>query len=341
LKGFLRKVLLGSAAALLIAAGGAVLSLEESYRGFQGQVFVRVERGVGAIGIGRGLEQAGVIRSAWQFWIARAMRPSAKLQAGEYRFEEADTVWRVFDRLAHGDVYFLEFTVPEGSNIFDIAHAVGGTGIISAEDFLRAASDPSPIHDLAPAAKTLEGYLFPATYRLTHSTTAVQLCRQMTGQFRRQWNKLAGGRTVDVHKMVTLASLVEKETGVPGERTLVAGVFANRIRKGLRLECDPTTIYAALLESRYRGAIFRSDLASHNAYNTYQNTGLPPGPIANPGAEAIAAALDPAKTSYLFFVAKPSGGGHQFSSTLPEHERAVREYRNGSKTPTKSPRKAG
>jgi UPF0755 protein len=133
---------------------------------------------------------------------------------------------------------------------------------------------------------------------------------------------------VDPQRAVTLASLVEKETGVAEERPLVASVFANRLEKGMRLECDPTTIYAALLEDRYRGKIHKSDLASTNPYNTYQNAGLPPGPIANPGADAIRAALAPADTKFLYFVAKPSGGGHQFSATLAEHAKAVQAYRN-------------
>ena len=137
-----------------------------------------------------------------------------------------------------------------------------------------------------------------------------------------------------MHDIVTLASMVEKETSVPAERPLVAGVFLNRLKKGMRMECDPTTIYAALLENRYRNVIHKSDLASQNPYNTYQHTGLPPGPIANPGADAIQAALSPADTDYLYFVAKPEGGGHNFSSTIEKHAKATREYR-------KKARKAG
>jgi UPF0755 protein len=262
--------------------------------------------------------------------VARALQPSAKLQAGEYRFSRAASVREVFGRIARGDIYFFEFTAPEGSNIFDIAHALEIQHVMSGEDFLTAATDASSIHDLAPKAKTLEGYLFPSTYRLSHHTTAAQLCKQMTDEFRKEWRRLAAGRSADPHSTVTLASLVEKETGVREERPLIASVFTNRLEKGMRLECDPTTIYAALLDNRYRGAIHRSDLANGNPYNTYQNAGLPPGPIANPGAQAIAAALDPARTGYLFFVAKPEGGSHHFSASLAEHEKAVVAYRHGS-----------
>ncbi len=330
----LKKRILVPLALAGVLAAALLLSLTESYRGFQDETFIRMERGTGTIGIGRALEQAGVIRSAWLFWIERALRPAAKLQAGEYRFTRPATVGEIFDRLAKGDVYYFDFTVPEGSNMFDIASALEAAGAMPAEDFIRAAADTKPIRDLAPDAKTLEGYLFPATYHLSHWITAADLCRQMTDQFRRQWKKL--GKSANVIQTVTLASLVEKETGVANERPLIAGVFANRLRKGMRLDCDPTTIYAALLENRYRKAIHRSDLASQNPYNTYQHAGLPPGPIANPGAAALMAALDPAETEYLYFVAKPGGGGHQFSTTLAAHQRATKEYRHGQKK-----RKAG
>lgn len=315
------------AALAILAAGWALLS---PYRGFEGETYVEIPRGAGAAGMAQALAGEGVIRYPWQFWLMRAMRPSAKLQAGEYRFAAAASVREVFDRMVRGDIYYFEFTVPEGSNIFDIARSLETQRVMTAEDFLNAASDPSLIADLAPEAKTLEGYLFPSTYRLSHHTTAAQLCKQMTDEFRKQWNRLAEGRTAEVHRMVTLASLVEKETGVAQERPLIASVFTNRLEKGMRLECDPTAIYAALLENRYRGAIHRSDLARANPYNTYKRAGLPPGPIANPGAQALAAALHPAETNYLYFVAKPSGDSHHFSASIAEHEKAVVAYRHAS-----------
>lgn len=332
----MKRVLLFIGLAIGLAGGAAVLSLSESYRGFQPDLFVRVQRGAGTASIARTLEQAGAIRYAWQFDLERALRPRATLQAGEYRFTKAATVHEVFSRLARGDIYYMEIMVKEGSNMYDIGRAVENAGVMAADDFVRAAGDPSSIRDLDPHAPTLEGYLFPSTYRVSRSTTPAELCSKMTEQFRKQWKKLAAGRQVNVHRTITLASLVEKETGIPSERPLVAGVFTNRLERGMRLECDPTTIYAALVENRYRNAIHRSDLASHNPYNTYQNAGLPPGPIANPGADSIAAALEPAETAFLFFVAKPGGGGHQFSSTLDAHHKATREYRGESKKPKKA-----
>jgi peptidoglycan lytic transglycosylase G len=219
--------------------------------------------------------------------------------------------------------------VPEGSNIFDIASLVENAGGMRAEDFLQAAADPASIRDLDPAAPSLEGFLFPSTYRITHHTTATQLCRMMTAEFRKHWRSLtAAAPGADVHRTTTVASLVEKETGVAGERALIASVFENRLARNMPLQCDPSTVYAALIENRYRGTIYRSDLASRNPYNTYTHAGLPPGPIANPGIEALTAALHPGSTDYLYFVARPDApGNHHFSATLAEHDKAVAAFR--------------
>ncbi len=298
------------------------------FQGFTNETFVKIDRGTTTREIGEALAQSGVIRYPWELWIQRALHPNAKIQAGEYRFHQPATPAEVFSRLARGDIYYFEITIPEGSNMFDIARIVGSSGAMSSSDFLKAAADPAPIRDLDPNAKTLEGYLFPSTYRISHSTTPAELCRQMIAQFRKHWAKLGGK---DPHHTVTLASLVEKETGVASERALVAGVFENRLQKNMMLQCDPTTMYAALLENRLRDTIYKSDLASANPYNTYQHAGLPPGPIANPGADSLAAALHPAETDYLYFVAKPGGGGHNFSTDLSGHEKATRAYRKARK----------
>jgi UPF0755 protein len=325
-------------AVALIAA--AAVSLEVPYQAFSGEIFVRFEHGAGTPALARTLQAEGVIRYAWQFWLERALHPSAKLQAGEYRFAEAASVSGVYARISRGDVYYFDVNVPEGSNMFDIARLLEASGAMPARDFLRAAEDPSLIRDLDPKAPTLEGYLFPATYRLSHSTTAEELCRMMTAEFRRQWKKLTVDDPSSPHQVVTLASLVEKETGLAAERPLVAGVFVHRLKLGMLLDCDPTTIYASLLDRRYRGVIHQSDLDNPDPYNTYKNAGLPPGPIANPGADSIRAALHPAETDFLYFVAKPSGGGHQFSTTLAAHEKAVQKYRHGTKRATKTARRA-
>jgi UPF0755 protein len=213
--------------------------------------------------------------------------------------------------------------------MFDIAQAAGRFGVFSAGQFLRAAHDPSSIRDLDPQAPSLEGYLFPETYRLTRHATARDLCRQMTARFREAWNRAGGG---NVHQTVTMASLVEREGKLPEERPLIAAVFFNRLRTGMTLDCDSTTIYAAMLDERWRGVIHRSDLASGNPYNTYRRAGLPPGPIANPGLESIGAVLHPAASQALYFVARPDGSGsHQFSLRLADHRAAVERYRRGAR----------
>ena len=318
---------------IAIGAGAAYLSLNSSFQGFSQPVIVDLPKGTNAQAMADELAQSGVIRYAWQFLLVRALKPAARMQAGEYQFTHADTARSVFDRIARGDVFFYELTVPEGSNIFDIAASIDRFDFIKGSDFLSAARDPSLIRDLAPQAPTLEGYLFPSTYRVARSTSVAQLCRMMTDLFRKHWRELqAAGHTAATNDAVTLASLVEKETAIPQERATIASVYENRLRLGMALDCDPTTIYAALLDQRYRGAIYRSDLNSVNNYNTYQHTGLPPGPIANPGLASLRAALAPADTDFLYFVAKPDGsGGHQFSRTIDEHNRAVQQYRRGTK----------
>jgi UPF0755 protein len=336
----MRKVARGAAAAAAVALLAAIplgMSLNSPYRGFEGEVFLTLERGTGARGVANSLARAGVIRSPLQFLAVRARHPRVRLHAGEYRFSEPASVRQVFERLTRGDVYYFDFTVPEGSNVFDIARLLESQGIMTGEEFLEAASQPGPIADLAPEAKGLEGYLFPSTYRISHGTSAAELCQMMTREFRRRWSAAGGETRTGVHAAVTLASLVEKETGIAGERPIVASVFANRLKRPMRLECDPTVIYAALLENRHDGVIHRSDLDRRHPYNTYQNDGLPPGPISNPGAASLEAAVHPAETDYLYFVAKPRGQGHVFSSTLAAHERAVAVYRHAARSAGKPP----
>ncbi len=324
----MKRILLLLLLIFLLAGATGIASLFTAYRGFSGEeVFVDIPKGTNTSGIAELLAAGHVIRTRWQFLAVRALRPGATLQAGEYRFSSADSVWEVYSRIVRGDVFYYELVVPEGNNLFDISRAVGELGFITQDAFLAAARETSIIHDLAPGVPTLEGFLFPSTYRITRQTTAEQLCQMMTDQFRHVWHELKG---TGAQATVTLASLVEKESAVPGERPTVASVYFNRLRLGMPLQCDPTTIYAALLENRYQGKIFRSNLTSENAYNTYVHAGLPPGPIANPGRNSLLAALHPAETDYLYFVAKADGSGsHHFSVGLAEHEKAVKEYRRG------------
>jgi UPF0755 protein len=312
---------------LAVLAGGiAVYRLGSAFQGFGTETFVDVPFGTSTGAIAGMLADAGVVRSRWDFLLARLAERGRKLQAGEYRFDRAATPMEVYGRLARGDTFFYQLVAPEGQNMFDIAASAEKLGLFPADEFLAAARDPRAIHDLDPRAPTLEGYLFPDTYHVGRHTTPEQLCRLMTGKFREVWRGLHAG--ADVHDVVTLASLVEKEDKLEYERPLIAAVFVNRLRIGMKLDCDPTTIYAALLHDRYRGSIYQSDLDRNDPYNTYRNAGLPPGPIANPGVASIEAALKPAASGALYFVLRPDGSGaHQFSTDLAAHEQATTKYR--------------
>jgi len=293
-------------------------------------VLVDIAPGTGATAIAGRLVSAGVLRSRWPFLAWHFLRPTRQiLQAGEYQFSGQISPFQVYGKLVRGDIHYYALTIPEGYNIYDAAGAVGRSGLASADAFLEAARDSTPVADLAPGAATLEGFLFPDTYRFPRHVTARQIAQTMVARFRRVYAQLSllhGQRAGRVIEMVTLASLVEKETGKPGERALVAGVYQNRLDSGLLLQCDPTVIYAAILGGQYRGTIYQSDLKRDHPYNTYVRLGLPPGPVASPGRAALEAALSPALTDYLYFVSDTEGG-HVFSRTLAEHNRRVGGYR--------------
>jgi UPF0755 protein len=322
---FFRRV--GWLLAIALLAGGFLFyRISRPYQGFTGTVYVDLPHGTSTGGIADVLAQSGVVGSRWDFLLARLVDRGHVLQAGEYAFNHPASAMDVAGRIARGDVFYYQLVVPEGKNIFDIGAAVEQLGAFKASDFVKAAQDPSLIADLDPRAPSLEGYLFPDTYRLNRHTTPQDLCRQMTDKFRTAWHSL---RTeAGVHETVTLASLVEKEDKLPEERPLIAAVFANRLRIGMKLDCDPTAIYAAELLGSYRGAIHRSDLDRGHPYNTYSHAGLPPGPIANPGLASLNAALHPANSDYLYFVKRPDdSGGHQFSTNLADHAAATEKYR--------------
>lgn len=310
----------------MLAGGFAYYRVTRPYRGFTGTIYVELPRGTSTNGMAVQLAQAGVVASRWDFWMARLAHRGHALQAGEYKFDHAASSSEVVSRLARGDIFFIELKVPEGKNMFDIGAEAEQLGAFKAADFVKAAQDPALIRDLDPQAPTLEGYLFPSTYRLGRRTTPAQLCRMMTDRFRAAWRGL--NAEAAVHETVTLASLVEKEDKLDEERPLIAAVFVNRLRLGMKLECDPTTIYAAELLGVYRGTIYHSDLVRDHPYNTYSRTGLPPGAIANPGMASLHAALHPASSEAIYFVRRPDdSGGHQFSSTLAAHNVAVEKYR--------------
>jgi UPF0755 protein len=271
------------------------------------------------------------LRSEYAFYLLRAWQRGT-LKAGEYRFDHPASALEVYQRIARGDVYTRALIVPEGSNIFDIAARVEQAGFDTRKDFLAAAvQQVGLVADLDPRAKSLEGYLFPDTYRFARKAKSSQIVATMVHRFRAVAEQL--GLKENLHQVVTIASLVERETAVDAERPLVASVFENRLKKNMPLMTDPSVIYGLELEHRWRGAIFRSDLSSDTAYNTYRRAGLPPGPVANPGIPSLRAAMQPADTSYLYFVAAGANAqGHSlFASTLDEHNRNVAGYRQALK----------
>ena len=235
----------------------------------------------------------------------------------------------VVDKLARGDVYVRAITFREGLTIWDMASVYENAEFGTASDFMAASKRADLIIDIDPKATDLEGYLFPDTYTLPRSATAEQLVEQMVAQFRKvltpELKQQAADRGLTVRELVTLASLVEKETAKADERTIVAGVYTNRLRIGMGLQCDPTVIYALMLAGRYDGNIRRADLQIDSPYNTYRYAGLPPGPIAAPGAASLHAAANPADVPYFYFVSR-NDGSHVFSTTLDEHNKAVYEY---------------
>jgi UPF0755 protein len=305
------------------------------------ETFVEIAPGSSSTQIGIQLERSGVIRSRYGFDVVRVWKRGV-LKAGEYRFDHAAPVPEVYSRIARGDVFTLPVTVPEGATRFEIAVRMEQAGLVKKEDFLAATiNDASLIADLDPQARSLEGYLFPDTYRFPRKATATQIVSAMVRRFRTAAVQIGlqnvglgnGGATHDVHSVVTLASLVERETAVNTERPLVASVLTNRLAQKMPLMTDPAIIYGLQVEGKWRGSIYQSDLTHDTPYNTYRHTGLPPGPIANPGLPSLRAALDPAATSYLYFVAAGADpqGKSRFAATLDEHNKNVASYRQAVK----------
>ncbi len=314
---------------LLFAVASAGFLLYVPF-GPHSETFVDIPSGFGTNSIASRLHRHGVIRSQYAFDLFRKVK-GGTLRAGEYRFDHPATLAEVYARIARGDVYTRAVSVPEGFNIFDVAQAVQNAGMGSAADFLAAERhETSLIADLNPGAKSLEGYLFPDTYRFSRRATPQQMLAAMVKRFRQETAKLGLPPNPDIARIVTEASLVEKEVSVDQERPLVAGVFENRLAAGIPLATDPTVIYAALLDARWRGTIHQSDLQADSSFNTYRHPGLPPGAICNPGVAALQAAIHPAKTKYLYFVADAQGHS-QFSTDLKQHLAHVEALRQAER----------
>jgi UPF0755 protein len=303
------------------------------------QTIVMLRAGYSTRRIAAVLKSAGVIGNEDAFILCHYFRRRS-LKAGEYLFEQPANIIDIQKRLRRGDVYFHTVVVPEGFTMFDVARAIEAAGLGPADDFVKVAqSDTALIADLAPGAHSLEGYLFPDTYEFTRMMSTHEMAAAMVRQFRQVSTQIgltaATTQTVDLRTalaysssqdLVTMASIVEKETAVPEERPLVASVYWNRLAKHIALDADPSIIYAELLAGTYSGALHHADMQFPSPYNTYRYAGLPPGPIGNPGKSALEAAIHPAQTDYYYFVADAQGH-HRFARNLEEHNRNVAAYR--------------
>ncbi|NVN98115.1 MAG: endolytic transglycosylase MltG [Geobacteraceae bacterium] len=284
------------------------------------------------------LEKQGVIGSSTLFALyARISGVSGKVQAGTYQLSDAMTPPEILHKLATGDVFEKKFAVPEGYSIFQIAEMLDSRGFFKKGEFLKACKDHGLLKELGIKGESVEGYLYPSTYNLLKTKEPAELIRQMVTQFNKVYDErlapLEAGSKLSRAQAVTLASIVEKEAVAPAEKPLIASVFHNRLKAGMPLQSDPTAVYGTKV---FGGKVTGSDVRRNSAYNTYTINGLPPGPIGNPGADAIEAVFKPAATGYYYFVAK-NDGTHHFSKDLDEHNRAVRLYLKGGAAQTGTP----
>ena len=331
----MKRWLLLALALIVVGALGAGVwmfkGVERPYKGYTAEEqFVEIPQGAGSASMGRRLAEAGVVRDAQTFRLAAWLRGAGqRLQAGEYRFDAPMSAVDVVDKIARGDVFLQAVTFREGLTIRQMAAIFEDKGFGPAAEFVAAAGDASLIRDLDPAAPDLEGYLFPDTYAVPRRTTAAELVGRMASRFRKaltpEIRARATAHGLSVRELLTLASLVEKETAKAEERPIVAAVYFNRHKIGMGMQADPTVIYALERAGQYDGNLTRENLRFDSPYNTYRYAGLPPGPIAAPGAASIEAAADPAEVPYLYFVSR-NDGSHVFATTLEEHNRNVQEW---------------
>jgi len=290
-------------------------------------VSVSIQRGASFRVIANNLERDGVIRSAGSFVFAASLLGAyRKVKAGEYELSGSMAPIEILRTLVGGKVKNYLFTVPEGYSVREVAALLEGAGFADGDEFVARAFDPALASALGVQGSTLEGYLFPDTYHLIRGLSADEIIRLMVERFKSVYlpaiEKAAAQRGMSMRKVVTLASIIEKETGASGERRTISAVFHNRLNKGIRLQSDPTVIYGI---EGFDGNLKKTHLRSNNPYNTYRHYGLPPGPIANPGKDSLEAAVNPEKADYLYFVSK-NDGTHYFSKSLKEHNIAVGIY---------------
>ena len=318
--------------AILFAVGLSIFAwnaLNKPWRGYEDEaLIVEVSRGRNSGQILEQLRSKGILRDDFVPLVyLKLLRRGDSLKAGVYEFREAMSPVAVIDKLVRGDVILRTVVIREGLDRFAVGELMAAAGFGSTDEWKRVTSEPDLVRDLSLDAASLEGFLFPDTYKLTPGTAPERIAAIMVQNFRDKFgDQLAFISTgLSVHQTVTLASIVETEARLPAERPLIASVYLNRMTKNMRLQADPTVVYALKLDGRWDGNIRKADLQMESPYNTYRIAGLPPGPIANPGLASLQAAANPAKSAFLYFVSK-NDGSHVFSGSLAEHNRNVQEY---------------
>ena len=294
------------------------------------ETFVEISRGLSTVKIADLLVESGILRNKIPFIVYLRFTDNARrIKAGEYRFSGPASPKRITRRLITGDVYYRALTIPEGLTAQETIELLARNGLGTLVEMEPLLQNTDWIRDMDPNAKNLEGYLFPETYHFSRKIDSRSIIKTMVEQFRKQFQaiqaELPMPRGWDIPRVVTLASMIEKEVRKPEERPLVSSVFHNRLDRRIPLACDATIIYALKLAGTYDGNIRRNDLAMDSPYNSYIHRDLPPGPIANPGADSLRAALSPAKTDYLYYVSR-NDGTHVFSRNYREHQQAVDQY---------------
>ena len=308
-------------------AGFAVMNQLQPVGNSSRVVLVDIAEGASLSDVAERLHRQKLIKSDWAFvWMGRFEGLDRKIISGEYEFHGGMAPSVILEKIIKGEVIQHTVTIPEGFSMRQIAEVLHEQGLADRDAFLRCANDPVFIQTLSLSVDNLEGYLFPDTYRFARHMRPERLIETMVAKFKQTVREEDHGRAAELdlslHEVMTLASVIEKETAKPDERTLISGVFHNRLQKDIPLQSDPTVIYAV---HEFDGNLRKKDLSIDSPYNTYRVIGLPPGPIANPGRAAIHAALYPEPTEYLYFVSR-NDGSHEFSTTLAEHNRAVRKY---------------
>jgi UPF0755 protein len=331
----IKRLLLLAAFMILFLSSWFAFEFLRTPKNPSGSILYEIKKGEGANSLAEHLIAAGILQKKTVFLYGHALFYSKKtIKAGEFVFELPLSINKILQIVTEGKSLLHAVTIPEGLTRMEIATHLESLGIAEWEAFMKASEDTSAISAFDPDARDLEGYLFPETYFFQKGATSERIVSAMTDQFKdtftEEWTRKANELGFTIREIIILASLTEKETSLPEERPIVSAVFHNRLKLGMKLDCDPTIIYALKQEGQFKDRLRTKDMKLDSPYNTYLHRGLPPGPIANPGKESIKAALFPAVNDFLFFVAK-NDGSHHFSRSFREHQNAVNTFQRNKR----------